>query len=87
MYKQYNEDIANAFKEKFISCDNINNESREYMDLFAQHWQQHGARMHIRVSPVLLRKAAACLNNGEGHDGIHATFLKNASVDFFILFS
>lgn len=81
-------EIANIFTNKFLGNPVHNENMREmrFIDEFKSKWAD-SMKMHLRISSVSIRRALIRLNNGSGHDGIHSTFLKNASDDFLNILS
>ena len=56
------------------------------LEMLKDKWQSEH-KLHFKISRVTLKKLISKLNPGEGHDGIHAAFLKRASVKFLDILS
>ena len=56
------------------------------LEMLKVKWQSEH-KLHFKISHVTLKKLISNLNPGEGHDGIHAAFLKRSSVKFLDILS
>ena len=81
--KNENKDIIGIFTENFLNVGTGSNKRTEdeLLEMLKVKWQlEH--KLHFIISHVTLKKLISKFNPGEGHDGIHAAFLKRASVKF-----
>ena len=79
-----NRDIIKIFSDKFLISSNEQNKKDDESNLLSllnNSWRNH-EKFHLKISVYRLRKLIQRLNNGMGHDGIHAAFLKRASDAF-----
>ena len=86
--KNENKDIIGIFTEKILNVGTGSNKRTEdeLLEMLNVKWQSEH-KLHFKISHVTLKKLISKLNPGEGHDGIHAAFLKRASVKFLDILS
>lgn len=81
-------DVIQIFNDKFLKCDAIFNveEERSFIDELKNIWL-HESKFNVKVSPERLRVMIKQLSNGEGHDKIHALFLRKMSDELLLSIS
>ena len=80
-------DIIDIFTKKYLQDTPVASSLEEdLLKILRNRWITQ-RKYHLKISAVTLRKLIGKLNVGEGHDGVHSSFLKRASGGFLDILS
>ena len=79
--KSNNSEIVDIFNNKFLKTEEmIDNDQpeRDLLHSLRENWHTSD-KFHLKISSVTLKELISRLSVGEGHDGLHALFLRKVS--------